>query len=213
MSTQAQIAANRANAQHSTGPRTPDGRASSSQNNFRVGLTGDNFYVLEWEKQEDFDHLLEDLRAEHQPATRTENLLVEKMAQSYWLSQRAGFLQKTCFDREGPLCDPVMEKLFALYLRYQTTHDRAFYKALGELLKLRAEKRKQEIGFESQKHRAADEARKQSNENRKQELHQWAICLAEARLTRQPVLTSNSRLPQSVAPIAEKDGAKAEKAA
>src|SRR5690348_17314066 len=117
MASEAQIKANQANAQYSTGPKTPEGKAISSRNNVRVGLTGDSFNVLAWEKQEEFDELLEDLRSEHKPATRTESLLVEKMAQSYWLSQRAAFLQKMCFDSELPMCLITEEKVFALYMR------------------------------------------------------------------------------------------------
>ena len=203
MSTEAQRAANQANAQHSTGPKSPEGKAISSRNNVRVGLTGDFFNVLGWEKQEEFDELLEDLRAEHKPATRTENLLVEKMAQSYWLSQRAKFMQKMCLDPDLPTVRSTEEKVFALYMRYQTTHDRNFHRALNELLRLRAEKRKLEIGFESQKRKEAEEARREADENRrraaeirKQELHQWAVLLAEAKFDHQRVLTSGACPPQ-----------------
>jgi hypothetical protein len=227
MPTEAQIKANQANAQHSTGPKTAEGKALASRNNFRVGLTGDSFNVLAWEKQEEFDQLLEDLRAEHKPATRTESLLVEKMAQSYWLSQRAAFLQKMCFDPELPTCRSTEEKLFALYMRYQTTHERVFHKALNELLRLRAEKRKLEIGFESQERRRNEEARReaeqarkqanenrcQANENRKQELHQWAVLLAEAKVDHQQVLTLGARLPVVTGQIKGEDLARMEKAA
>jgi hypothetical protein len=37
-----------------------------------------------------------------------------------------------------------------LYIRYATTHERSFYKALNELTKLKKEKEKSEIGFKSQ---------------------------------------------------------------
>ena len=37
-------------------------------------------------------------------------------------------------------------------MRYCTTHTRAFHKSLGDLLKLRSERRKANIGFEAQKH-------------------------------------------------------------
>jgi hypothetical protein len=66
------------------------------------------------------------------------------MAQHHWLRDRAGLLQSNCFQDEGS----IDEKRLALYLRYQTTHERAFHKCLNDLLKLRAEKRKNEIGFE-----------------------------------------------------------------
>ena len=55
MATEAQIAANRESAKHSTGPKT-EGRAKSCMNNFRWGFTG-AFSVLSSESQEDFDDL------------------------------------------------------------------------------------------------------------------------------------------------------------
>jgi len=156
---------NRKNAQHSTGPRTPEGKAASSQNNFRHGLTG-HFAVLPWEDLDRYLDLSAELHEEHQPTTMTEHLLVERMAQHQWLGQRALHLQNVCFNMDLPLCE--QEKLLALYLRYGTTHDRAFHKCLADLLKLRAQRTKEENGFESQKRQAAAEARKQ-------ELHQLKI--------------------------------------
>ena len=40
MSSAAQVAANQANAQLSTGPKTTEGKASSSRNALKTGLTG-----------------------------------------------------------------------------------------------------------------------------------------------------------------------------
>jgi hypothetical protein len=173
MSTTAQMIANQANAQHSTGPRTEAGKTTSSQNNLRHGFTG-NFKVLEWERQEDFEALLSKFAAEHQPSNPYEFVLVEKMAQHFWLSERALILQEQCFrpdlamqeaddERTGRLVPVVrdQDRKLALYLRYQTTHDRAFRQIADELRKARNEKRKHEIGFESQKQREAHEIRKQ----------------------------------------------------
>jgi len=186
VSTSAQIIANQANAQLSTGPRTEAGKAESCLNNFRHGFTG-AFHLLAWEDEEAFETLWLGLRAEHHPATVTETVLVEKMAQALWLSKRAQTLQHFTFNAGLPSCDN--EKQLALYLRYETTHERAFHKCLTQLLKLRAEKRKAEIGFESQEQkqaqqsrRAADENRKQAAETRKQELHRFAVLLAQAKL-------------------------------
>jgi hypothetical protein len=194
MSTEAQVAANRANAQLSTGPKTEEGRAASSKNNLRHGFTG-AFMIMPWENQEEFDTLLAELRAEHQPATITETLLVEKMAQSYWLSQRAVKLQQIrCFHDETNSHE--RDKQLALYLRYQTTHDRTFHKSLSDLLKLKAEKRKAEIGFESQQRQQAEEARKQAVEKRRQELHKWKVLYAEAEVDHQVMLNLNLQTPQ-----------------
>ena len=201
MSTPAQIAANQANAQHSTGPKSAEGRAASSQNNFRHGLTCGIFFVTDWENQKDYDNLHLELAREHAPQTPTEELLVEKLAQSYWLRQRAIRLQRMC-TQESAIFDGASEKQLALFIRYQTTHDRAFHAALNALLKLRAEKRKAEIGFESQKQKEAVETRRVAAENRKQELHQWAVLLAEAKVARQQALNANAKLPKS-APASE----------
>ena len=209
MSTDAQICANRENAQHSTGPVTESGKAASCQNNFRHGLAGGSFSVLPHEDQDEFDALLCGLHAEHRPSTLTEQLLVQKMAQHYWLSQRALSLQDECATDEDLTLDQQQKQL-ALFLRYQTTNDRAFHKCLNDLLKLRAEKRRIEIGFESQRRREADETRKQaalalreSAEKRKQELHKWSVLLAEAKLNHQFVLTNDLELDQTLAEMAQ----------
>ena len=190
MSTPAQVAANQQNAQHSTGPKSDTGKAASWHNNFRHGLTG-IFAVLPGEKQEDFDALLSGLRSEHEPASITETLLVEKMAQSWWLRTRALLLQNTCFTE-----DSVDQKQLALYLRYQTANDRAFHKALNELLKLRAERRKIEIGFESQQRTAEEHTRRQAVEKRRQELHIWKVLLAEAEVDQRVLMNLNLQTPE-----------------
>jgi hypothetical protein len=185
MSTSAQIAANQANAQLSTGPVTEAGKTASSQNRRTYGFTG-RFALMTGEDPEEFKELVTALVEEHQPSTATENMLVEKMAQHFWTAQRATNLQVCTFGDEE-----IHTKHLALYLRYQTTHDRAFHKCLSDLLKLRAERRKaaeseqkmrlneqraedlKKIGFESQKQREVDQARKQ-------ELHEARVRLANA---------------------------------
>ena len=199
MSTSAQISANQSNAQRSTGPKTELGKAIASRNNFRYGFTG-VFSVLPWESQADFDALLTGLLTEHQPSTPTETALVEKMAQTLWLSKRALLMQELTFKLEIPAS--LDEKQLAVYLRYQTTHDRAFHRCLDQFLKLRAEKRKAEIGFESQERKRieqsqkkADQTRREANENRKQELHRFAVLLAEAKFEHQDWQNFNLRRP------------------
>jgi hypothetical protein len=100
--------------------------------------------------------------------SRTEMILVERMAQHHWLRNRAEFLQSNCFHDDGS----VDEKRLALYLRFQTTHERAFHKCLNDLLKLRAEKRKHEIGFESQTRVKEEHTHKQEQHQMKKDHHQ-----------------------------------------
>ncbi len=188
MSTDAQISANQANSQLSSGPKTEAGKAVSCMNNFRFGFTG-AFRVLPNEDELEFEALRTGLLAEHKPATQTERLLVDGMAEHYWLKQRALTLQNECFTAD--LSSRDFEKRLALYMRYQTTNDRAFSKCLSDLLKLRAEKRKEQIGFDSQQRQLAEQARKQSMETRKQDTHRIDVLLAEARADHQLMLNRN----------------------
>src|SRR5947209_1698196 len=208
--TPAQIAANQANAQRSTGPKTAAGKAASALNNFRHGFNG-AFTVLPWEKQDEFDMLLGALRDEHKPSGLTETVLVDRMAQALWLSKRAVMLQHVTFNHNTPTCDD--EKQLALYIRYQTTNDRAFHKSLNDLLKLRAEKRKQDIGFESQQRLQAEHIRREAVENRKQERHRFDIMLAEAKADHQELVNLNIRHSATVASLRENRPLAAENAA
>ncbi len=114
---------------HSTGPRTPAGKERSSQNARTHGLSSltSLFVMLPGEDPNEWVQLVDDLNYEFQPASRTERILVNDMAQSHWLTQRAINLQTSHIE------DP---KAFALYLRYQTTHHRAYFRALKQLMAL-----------------------------------------------------------------------------
>jgi len=151
---EAQIAANRENATHSTGPISEAGKAAVSQNRTVHGLNynPETFRVLACENQGQYDALLSALTEEQNPQDTTETLLVTSMAQHRWLLDRANRLQETCFNQQtAEITDP---KLFNLYMRYATTHERAFHKCLADLLKLRSTRQKTEFGFESEKRRA-----------------------------------------------------------
>ena len=212
MATEAQISANQQNSKHSTGPTSEAGKAASCKNNFKYGLTGNSFTVLDFENQDEYDHVLSGLCSEHEPSTMTQSILVEKMAQSYWLRKRALHLQDQCATDEE-LTLKEQERQLALLIRYQTTHDRAFHRSLNDLLKLKAERRRAEIGFESQKHKHAVESRRESAEKRKQDLHELAVLLAEAKVDHQLVLNSNLKFEAHVAVTAENHLQEAKKAA
>ena len=145
MPTRAEI--NKENAQSSTGPRTEQGKAVSSRNAVRHGLTG-TFCVLPHESQDDFELLLVRLFTEHDPQDATEELLVSDMARHYWLTQRALRLQEDLMLQD--MSDPNVQKQFALFLRYQTTNQRAFHKCLSEIQKINKLRQLEEDRFVSQ---------------------------------------------------------------
>ena len=150
MSTPNQIAANKANAQHSTGPKTPEGKAKSAVNRLSFGFAS-NTIIIPGENPDEYRGLVEDFIAEHQPVCVTEQVLVEKMAQQHWLSLRALRLQGEAFIYQA--CADIgfaVPKDLALLNRYQTSADRAFHRAHNELVKAKKQRPNSEIGFESQ---------------------------------------------------------------
>ena len=182
MSSQAQITANQTNAAQSTGPNTSEGKAASSHNATSHGLSGHNFRVQNWESQAHYVSLLSGLFVEFRPQTTLEKELVESLAEHRWLVQRALRLQEGCFHTDLAYCDDPIA--LALYLRYQTTHERAASKALRELQNLQQQRKKAEIGFVSQKDAQAAQVRVQEQHELSKQLKQTTLRLQFARLQR-----------------------------
>ena len=193
-----QIAANRENAKLSTGPVTPEGKLAVSQNRRSHGLLG-AFGMLPNERLSVFDDLVQSVHQEYNPQTDTERRLADSIVQHYWLMQRAIRLQEALL--QSVAADPVTTAISAdnqklsLFLRYQTTHERAYYKAQRELQSLRKDQQRQaqaaQIGFESQnRNQEAHEARVRLTNARAQNLEIDTAC----RQTMEVPLPGNGRL-------------------
>jgi hypothetical protein len=195
MATEAQIAANHKNAQKSTGPTSAEGKAAVSRNRVSHGMTG-KFSILSWEDPEQLDQLVASIYNEQKPTSDSERRLVESMIQHFWLMQRAISLQDQCLESEtmGTPIGSYEDKRLGLYLRYQTTHERAYYKAMRELRNIRKETRKEEIGFESQKRAQEAHTRQQEKHEMKKEHHQFDIMIANMRHSREYQLTRAAEL-------------------
>jgi len=79
MTTKAQTHANRQNAQKSTGPKTPQGKAAASQNSIKHGLLARKNVIMS-ENQEEFDLHRDLLLEELAPATPMQSMLAERGA-------------------------------------------------------------------------------------------------------------------------------------
>src|SRR6185312_17191744 len=87
MASPAQQTANHANAQHSTEPRTPEGKARVAQNAVRHGLTAKHL-VIRPDDQAEFDQFQADLAAELDPQGTVEALTFHELLHAAWNLRR-----------------------------------------------------------------------------------------------------------------------------
>jgi hypothetical protein len=95
---EAKLTANRANAQLSTGPRTAEGRAVSSMNAVKTGLTG-RTVLLPSDDAEAYRQHLEAYETEFQPVGLRERELVQSLADTQWRLQRIPGLEMAIYAR------------------------------------------------------------------------------------------------------------------
>jgi hypothetical protein len=95
---ESRVAANRANAQLSTGPRTPEGRAVSSMNAVKTGLTG-RTVLLPSDDAEAYRQHLAAYENEYKPVVLRERELVQSLADIQWRLQRIPGLEMAIYAR------------------------------------------------------------------------------------------------------------------
>ncbi len=83
MSSSAQVAANQANAQLSTGPKSAEGKAKSSRNALKTGLTGRTI-MLAKDQAEIYEQHILNYAMQFRPETARENELVQSIADCRW---------------------------------------------------------------------------------------------------------------------------------
>ena len=156
MSSKRRFAANRRNAQHSTGPKTPEGKAASAQNATSHGLSS-SFAVLPHEDPSAYVQLLATLQKEITPATGHEKFLVTQMAESRFRLDRTNRFEAIAYDQLLDECDKTnpdhvivmkltnrTKNIFDLLQRYRTAAERSYYKAHRELTQGRAREKRNE---------------------------------------------------------------------
>jgi hypothetical protein len=87
MASEQQIAANRANAKQSTGPKTEAGKTQSRKNAWRHGLTAKTL-VIDGENPKDLDSLRAAFEVQFKPQNALQFELVERLAVTAWRLRR-----------------------------------------------------------------------------------------------------------------------------
>src|ERR1017187_6744758 len=160
------LAANRANATRSTGPRSPQGKARSAQNARKHGFTAANFAVVSPEDLHAVANLKADLVSLYRPVTSLESLVIEHIALAQQALLRAAALEAGLFTaclnaslgageiRDHPevilhqnLNSRLAEGFYrlaaksngwSLFLRYQAHADRSYRRSIEEFERLKA---------------------------------------------------------------------------
>ena len=133
MSSTPQLTANQANAQHSTGPRTDEGKARVSQNALRHGLTARHLVIRDDEREEYAD-LLNSLSSELDPQGAVETVAFHELLHAAWSLHRfrrieAEASRGSVEDFTDPATTTVLDRL----TRYQARAQRSWQKAIYEL--------------------------------------------------------------------------------
>jgi hypothetical protein len=134
-SSSARLAANAANAQHSTGPRTPAGQARSSQNARTHGLTARDLIVAADEREE-FNDLLNDYQTGVKPEGAIQHTLFDELVGAAWNLRRVRRMEAVlCATAscENLLKDDELQKNLDRLARHKVRIERTFHRSLKEL--------------------------------------------------------------------------------
>src|SRR6266702_3301675 len=100
MSSESKSETSRANGAKSRGPKTAEGRETSSRNSFKHGFTAKKTIVLECENQEQFKIMRSDYTVTYQPGSAVEHDLVSEMVACRWRMQRLRLIETALIDSE-----------------------------------------------------------------------------------------------------------------
>jgi hypothetical protein len=174
MSTVQQVAANQANAQLSTGPRTEEGKKRSSLNALKSGLTG-RTVLLPGEDAEAYRTHCQNWIDAHKPVGHEEIELVQSLADNRWRQDRAFALEQNLFalghvefsdlfDQELPEVRNSLiqahtfrayQKEFGSLITQQGRLDRCFHRDLAKLVEIQQARKQIEAVRAAQLRKAA----------------------------------------------------------
>ncbi len=139
------LAANQANAQLSTGPRTPEGKARASQNALKHGLSAREL-VIPAEDKSAFEELHADYLAELKPRGVLETEFFNAIVHAAWNLRRVRALEAELFDGSvDPLLDEQIEAKLDRLSRYHRRFESTLHRSVRELRKLQTERATREV--------------------------------------------------------------------
>jgi hypothetical protein len=151
MLSDAQLAANKANAAFSTGPRTEPGKSRSSRNALTFGLFTLNDFVRENET-EDYTKICTSLWSELTPEGTVEEFLTTELISSTWRLRRCRMVEEDLSeitilnptqkdpDQKDPMQNPETEKQQKSVDRARAQSHSIFHRCLNALRKVQTER-------------------------------------------------------------------------
>jgi hypothetical protein len=147
MATPAQITANRANAQLSTGPVSAEGKAASSRNALKLGIHAKSL-VIPGEDPAELEELTREYELDLSPEGAVERALVETIVRSAWFMRRVSRIEAEVVharlaaqENPGPhplgdiyIDDFAAGKLFESLARRYNALQRDYHRALKQVL-------------------------------------------------------------------------------
>jgi hypothetical protein len=146
MASPAQIAANRLNAQRSTGPRSVEGKSVSRFNALKHGVDAASI-VIPGEDPAAYQALVDSYAKIYKPLNAVQHFLVDSLVHAGWHTyrlqrQEADLVRKLLAETPGAslidvmLSDSPGAKLYARIQRQIAAHERAWFRAHRELVRL-----------------------------------------------------------------------------
>jgi hypothetical protein len=167
MPSERQREANRRNGRKG-GPKTIEGKERSRVNSLKHGLTSSALVVLPDEDRKEYEELLSGFRDSFEPANEFEDALVVRLAQAHWRGIRSPAVETAILNTSANLqrrearriVENCPENLnpheaigvgfmimpaerWQMYLRYDATISREFFKTLDSLTKLQRARQRQ----------------------------------------------------------------------
>jgi hypothetical protein len=135
MASEAQVTANSANAQRSTGPSTDTGKARASQNACKHGFTAAELHVPD-DQREELEEFQTGVVASINPANDIERNLTKQLVATAWKIQRLQVLEAELLAGDDPLRNEANSKALDRVTRYLTTAERSYHRTMTELREL-----------------------------------------------------------------------------